>query len=271
MNRFYKMTGSGNDFVMLDGREHAAADWPAARIASVCARQTGVGADGIVILTPAAAGVVGMRYFNADGSFAAMCGNAALCSTRLATRIGLAPDGRMTLETGAGPVKSRCAGAGEEAEINLPPVGPLTKISGLAGPGEHQVWLGSVGVPHLVVLVDDVERVDVDGRGRELRSHPALGPAGANVNFISPPQGPAGPWRIRTFERGVEGETLACGTGTVAAALLLAQVGRASIPLVFRSRSGSNLAVEATMTAAGGFTDVWLRGEGRLVFVGELS
>ncbi len=122
-----------------------------------------------------------------------------------------------------------------------------------------------------MVLVDDVERVDVDGRGRELRSHPALGPAGANVNFISPPQSPAEPWRIRTYERGVEGETLACGTGTVAAALLLAQVGRASMPLVFRSRSGSNLAVEATMTAAGGFTDVWLRGEGRLVFVGELS
>lgn len=121
MHRFYKMTGSGNDFVMLDGREHALSDWPPERIAKVCARQTGVGADGLVVLTPEGNAQVRMRYFNADGSHANMCGNAALCSTRLSARLGLAPATGMTLLTPAGEVRSRCDGEGVEAEINLPP------------------------------------------------------------------------------------------------------------------------------------------------------
>ncbi len=267
---FYKMTGSGNDFVMLDGREHQLSDWPAARIAAVCARQTGVGADGLVLLTPEGTGRVAMRYFNADGSFAAMCGNAALCSTRLAARLGLAPAAEMILVTPAGEVMSRCADSGTDAEINLPAVEPLVRIDGICRAGEHQAWLGLVGVPHLIVLVDDVERLDVVERGRQLRFDPALGPEGANVNFISPPPGAGKPWLIRTYERGVEGETLACGTGTVAAALLLVQVGRTRLPLTFASRSGRLLSVRATPTSAGGFDDVWLQGEGRLVFDGVL-
>ncbi len=270
MVRFFKMTGSGNDFVMLDGREQQLADWPAARIAAVCARQTGVGADGLVILSPEGAGQVVMRYFNADGSFAAMCGNAALCSTRLAARLGLAHSSGMALLTPAGEVQSRCVGSEHEAEINLPPVEPLRRIEGVCRPGEHQAWLGLVGVPHLIVLVDDVERLDVVERGRQLRFDAALGPEGANINFISPPSAPDRPWLIRTYERGVEGETLACGTGTVAAALLLVQVGRTRLPLVFASRSGSLLSVRATPTTAGGFDDVWLQGEGRSVFDGIL-
>jgi len=271
LHRFYKMTGSGNDFVMLDGRVHQVADWPAPRIAAVCARQTGVGADGLVILTPEGDARVRMRYFNADGSFAAMCGNAALCSTRLAARLGLAPAAEMTLLTPAGEVRSRCTGSGNDAEINLPAVEPLRRIEGVCRDGEHQAWLGLVGVPHLIVLVDDVERLDVVERGRQLRFDPALGPEGANINFISPPVTPGAPWLIRTYERGVEGETLACGTGTVAAALLLVQVGRTHLPLVFASRSGSLLSVRATPTTAGGFDDVWLQGEGRSVFEGVLA
>lgn len=271
MHRFYKMTGSGNDFVMLDGREHQLADWPAERIAATCARQTGVGADGLVVLVAEGADRVRMSYFNADGSFAAMCGNAALCSTRLAARLGLAHGTGMTLLTPAGEVRSRCVGPGTEAEINLPPVAPLVRIEGVCQAGEHQAWLGLVGVPHLIVLVDDVDRLDVLDRGRQLRFHPALGPAGANINFISPPKAPGGAWLIRTYERGVEGETLACGTGTVAAALLLVQVGRTQLPLTFASRSGSLLSVRATPTTAGGFDDVWLCGEGRLVFDGVLA
>jgi len=270
VQRFYKMTGSGNDFVMLDGREHQLSDWPAERIAVVCARQTGVGADGLVLLVPEGGDRVGMRYFNADGSFAAMCGNAALCSTRLAARIGLASASGMTLLTSAGEVRSRCTGSGNEAEIRLPPVEPLVRVEGIGRAGEHQAWLGTVGVPHLLVLVDDVERLDVVSRGRQLRFEPSLGPDGANINFISPPKEPGRPWLIRTYERGVEGETLACGTGTVAAALLLAQVGRARMPLVFASRSGGLLSVRAVPTPAGGFEDLWLQGEGRLVFEGHL-
>ena len=184
-----------------------------------------------------------MIYWNSDGSRAAMCGNAALCSARLGARLGLAPAAGMTLMTPAGEVRSRCTGSGNEAEINLPAVAPLRRIEGVCRGGEHQAWLGLVGVPHLIVLVDDVERLDVLERGRELRFDPAMGPEGANVNFISPPATPGKPWLIRTYERGVEGETLACGTGTVAAALLLVQVGRSQLPLTFASRSGSILAV----------------------------
>jgi diaminopimelate epimerase len=121
-------------------------------------------------------------------------------------------------------------------------------------------------VPHLIVRVDDIERIDVPGRGRALRFEPRLGPAGANLNFVAP--GPAGePWAIRTYERGVEAETLACGTGTVAAAIALAARREASLPLRFRSRGGPELVVRAGLDG-GRATDLWLGGQGRLLFRG---
>lgn len=266
---FYKMTGSGNDFVMLDGRAHAPEDWPAARIVAACARRTGIGADGLVILVPEGPATVRMHFFNADGSRAAMCGNAALCSAVLSHELGLAP-AELTLATDAGPVTCRVLGPAT-AEIGLPPVKRLEAVPGIElVAGERAAWLTTVGVPHLVVLVDDVEPVDISGRGRTLRSHPAVGPAGANANFISAPRTPGGPWLIRTFERGVEGETLACGTGTVAAALMLHQLGVDDLPAVFRSRGGNVLGV-AAVPAPDGYADVRLEGEGRIVFRGALS
>src|SRR5881296_4492645 len=114
----YKMTGSGNDFVMVDGRHAAPGDWSPEDIRAVCARGTGVGADGLVFVSPGSApNAVRMIYFNADGSHAAMCGNAALCSTRLAARLGIARAQGMTLETDAGSYESRCGGPGERAEL----------------------------------------------------------------------------------------------------------------------------------------------------------
>lgn len=122
-------------------------------------------------------------------------------------------------------------------------------------------------MPHLIVRVQDVETADVLNRGRLLRHDPRVGPVGANVNFISPPSRPRGPWLIRTYERGVEGETLACGTGTVAAALALASRSEASLPLIFRSRGGRELTVRARLEATRA-SDIWLGGEGRLLFRG---
>ena len=127
--------------------------------------------------------------------------------------------------------------------------------------------LGTVGVPHLVVLVDDIEKVNVRVRGRTLRPHPAFQPAGANANFIAPPPTGEHRWRIRTFERGVEDETLACGTGTVAAALALAGWGVRQLPTEFVSRGGAPLAVSGTI-ADGASHETWLCGQGRLVFEG---
>jgi diaminopimelate epimerase len=262
------MTGSGNDFVMLDGRFTAPERWPAARIAAICDRRTGIGADGLVILTPDGRGGVRMTYWNSDGSRAAMCGNAALCSARLAVYLEMTTPGELCLQTDAGLVRARANGADDLAEISLPDFALPAEVAGLAaGAGEEWLALATVGVPHLVVRVKDLEAIDLPGRGRALRFDPRLGPSGANVNFIAPPVVPGQPWLIRTYERGVEGETLACGTGTVAAAVALAARGEASLPVRFKSRGGPELLVEATLEPPRA-SEVWLGGQGRLLFRG---
>ena len=155
------------------------------------------------------------------------------------------------------------------------PIGVLIRtpapVPGLTiAPGERKTVLGTVGVPHLVVLVGDVERVDVVTRGRLLRSDPALGPAGANVNFVSA-TARATEWRMRTYERGVEDETLACGTGAVAAACALAEWGLAKLPIAFWTRSGRKLEIRARKVSEGLYDDVWLGGEARLVVRGVIN
>lgn len=267
---FYKMTGSGNDFVMLDGRQAAPGGWPADAIARVCDRRTGVGADGLVIVTPDGPGRVRMEYWNSDGSPAAMCGNAALCSTRLAAKLEIAPPDGMTLTTQAGSVQGRCSGPGHWAEICLPAFEVPRRLDLKGRLGESAFYFGVVGVPHLVVFTPDVALIDVPGRGRELRHERAVGPGGANVNFISPPaDGGSGPWIIRTYERGVEAETLACGTGTVAAAFAVAAAGL-PLPADWSTFQGARLGVSGS--CVGGIaSDPWLRGEGRLVFAGVLE
>lgn len=269
---FYKVTGSGNDFVMLDGRNTTLADWPVERIRRICDRRDGIGGDGLVILTPEGPGVVRMVYFNSDGSRAAMCGNAALCSTRLAAALELADPAGMNLATDAGTFPTRCVGEGHLAELNLPDV-TLPKEMDLARiAGEVSIHLGVVGVPHLVTVVDDIGAVDVEGRGRTLRFHSDCGPEGANANFVGRTSSSTGTetgadepgWAIRTYERGVEGETLACGTGTVMAAITLAACGRAELPLRLRSAGGKPLSVAAQLNGKKA-TGVWLCGEGRVV------
>jgi diaminopimelate epimerase len=266
---FYKMTGSGNDFVMLDGRATSPEQWGPARVRAICDRRKGVGADGLVILTPDTAGTVRMSYWNSDGSHGAMCGNAALCSSRLSVYLEMVPPGEFCLLTDAGMVRviSRSQADTDTAEINLPDANLPREVPDIRlMSGEQWMLQGTVGVPHLVVRVDDVEAVDVLSRGRQLRTDPKLGPVGANVNFVSrKAQGSS--WLIRTFERGVEGETLACGTGTVAAALSLAVRGEGDLPLTFQSRGGPELVVRGQVESTP-VTDIWLSGQGRLLFRG---
>lgn len=266
---FYKMSGSGNDFILLDGRYTTSEEWPAEAIVDVCNRRLGVGADGLVILTPEGGNRVRMDFWNCDGSRADMCGNAALCSTRLAAFLGLAPADGMQLVTRAGTFPVRIEpGPGERAALNLPdfrlPAAPsdLELGAGLGSP-----TLATVGVPHLVLLAEDLERPDLMAIGRRLRSAPSLGPGGANVNFLG--QDAEHRWCIRTYERGVEAETLACGTGTVAAAVALAMTGKAKLPMDVTTRSGRILGISATLSGPMA-TNVWLAGEGRLVFTGVL-
>jgi diaminopimelate epimerase len=265
---FYKMTGSGNDFVVLDGRQTQLTAWPPHLIRAICNRRTGVGADGLVILSPLSRSAARMSYWNADGSLAAMCGNAALCCGTLAVHLGWTPGGEFCLLTDMGPVGVRVQSGSPTAEIKLPDFDAPVPFSAVPpGPGEQWISRVEVGVPHLVVRVGAIESVDLASRGRFLRYHPELGPAGANVNFVGPGRAGDGPWLIRTYERGVEAETLACGTGTVAAAVALARRGEAVLPIRFRSRGGQPLSVQAAL-AGKRATEVWLGGEGRLVFTG---
>jgi diaminopimelate epimerase len=267
---FFKMSGSGNDFVFLDGRWTTPGDWPADRIRQLCARGTGVGADGVVVLAPGSGpGSVRFIYFNADGNRAEMCGNAALCATRLAVYLEMAPPGAVTLETDAGVVQARCVPGSEgQAELLLPDVASVTCPAIPPADGEEEIGFALVGVPHLVVAVRDLEAVDLLGRGRALRHHPTLAPAGANVNFVAPSDGG---WSMRTYERGVEDETLACGTGAVACATVLSAGGRATLPFSVRTRSGSLLRVSGTSSHDIALQAPRLEGEGRLVFRGMLG
>jgi diaminopimelate epimerase len=266
---FYKMSGSGNDFVMLDGRHNRAEAWPPEAVAAVCARRIGVGADGLVIVTPDGEGRVRMDFWNCDGSRADMCGNAALCTTRLAAYLELAPPDGMQLVTRAGTFPTRVRPVEHEAELNLPDFDLPAPVAGLAtNPTDPPPVLATVGVPHLVLEVADLERPDLMALGRQLRQSPQAGESGANVNFVGRGR-EDGIWRLRTYERGVEGETLACGTGAVAAAVAVAAAGRATLPLSLACRSGKLLTISATLSG-GRANRVWLAGEGRLVFTGVL-
>ena len=266
---FYKLCGSGNDFVFLDGF-HApiGALGSAEAIRALCARATGIGADGVVLLEPPGAEGDGaafrMRYHNSDGSRATLCGNAALCATRLAVELGIADPRGFAFDTDAGRIAARMRG--DLPEIDLQPVTGLVADAGIAPTaGEARIGFATAGVPHLVVRVDDVAVVDLPRRGRELRHDPSLAD-GANVNFVSPV---AGGWRMRTYERGVEGETLACGTGAVACAAILDAWGAASgDETTIVTSSGRPLHVRRSADEGRGPA---LAGEGRLVFRGVVA
>jgi diaminopimelate epimerase len=269
---FWKMSGSGNDFVFFDARSDPLLRLRAAEsIAGLCDRRHGVGADGVVFLEPGSGeAALRMAYFNSDGSRASMCGNAALCTTRLVVALGAAPPAGFCFDSDVGLVHARVRDG--QPEVDLSPVrdlAPAVAAIELA-PGEERVGFVLAGVPHLVVHAADADTVDLASRGRALRSHSAVLPAGANANFVSP--GRRGEWRMRTYERGVEGETLACGTGAVACAALIRAwgfAGAASDAIDLVTRSGRTLSVRF---AAGpdGMIVPSLRGEGRIVFHGEL-
>ena len=264
--KFYKMTGSGNDFVVFDLTNGAAAHLENPDdIRSLAARGTGVGADGVVFLERVGQGDVRMRYYNSDGSEAALCGNASLCSTRLAVELGLAQAGGFVLNTAAGSLKARIRDG--LPEVDLEPVIEVKPDAPDLGrkPGETRLGYACAGVPHVVVEIADIDAADVTGRGPELRHHPALSD-GANVNFVSKRRD--GAFAYRTFERGVEAETLACGTGAVATAIALTDWGESGSETTLWTRS--ELPLTVTLERRGKTWLPSLRGEGRIVFEGVL-
>ena len=267
--RFYKLTGSGNDFVFVDARTEPAGRLEDPKVlGALCARGTGIGADGIVFVEPPASDRerFSIRYLNRDGSLALLCGNASLCSVRLAAELGIVAQGEnFAFGTGAGLVHGRLTADGPE--IDIQPVADLqSEMSLRREPDDRHMGFAMVGVPHVVVLCGNVESVDVEGRGRPIRYDPALA-AGANVNFVSRD---GDGWVMRTYERGVEAETLACGTGSVATAALLAAWGESGESTSLRTRSGLTLTVRFRENDRGVVTPS-LAGEGRIVFRGELA
>lgn len=255
------MSGSGNDFVFVDTRIEPAG--PLANpevIGAICSRGTGIGADGIVFLEQSDEAAIRLVYLNADGSRADLCGNATLCTARLALELGIAGPGEFTIETDSGVLPARFADL--RPEIDLKPVSEVRPDAGLSlERGELRMGFARAGVPHLVLLVDDIDTVDVVGRGRPLRRHRSL-QDGANVNFVQPAGNAT--FRYRTYERGVEAETLACGTGAVATAVLLAAWGLASGPVRLRTRSGRELGVRLSGPTEAPTPS--LSGEARIVY-----
>lgn len=268
---FYKMSGSGNDFVVFDGRYADLQDFTPERIREVCDRRHGAGADGAILLDPSRAPAGAHFYFhfwNSDGSEGPMCGNGALCATRVATLIELAPaDQEVVFAARAGIHRGRVLG--ERSQIHLPDCPLPQPVPDVRTAGEEQQpTLVVPSVPHLVLVVDDVEKVDLEHRGPPLRHDPALGAGGANVNWVSPT--PDGSWRMRTYERGVEGETMACGTGAVACALTLEAAGKAAPGARLWTRSGRPLDITWKRSRSG-ISDLRLTGEARLVYRGVLA
>ena len=263
---FWKMHGAANDFVLVDDRSRTFPASDGRWIASISSRRTGVGCEGVILIQPSQAADFRMRFFNPDGSEVEMCGNGARCVARLASEIGAAP-AHMSIDTVAGILRAEILGDQVRLRMTAPKDWRLNLTVPLDG-RNLTVHFVNTGVPHAVVETDDLARCDVQSLGRGLRYHPVFAPAGTNANFIAA----AGPQdlRVRTYERGVEAETLACGTGIVASALIAARLGRVKPPVAVTAASGDALTVDFRLTAAGA-EDVTLLGPAVHVFQGELE
>ena len=266
MLKFTKMNGAGNDFVVLDNLD-SRLQLASGEIAHLCDRHRGVGADGVLIVEPPTNGAdFRMRYYNADGGEAEMCGNGARCFARFASRI-TGKDGLISFETPAGIIRAACEGENVKLEMSEPHDLILHRQIPLSA-GTLTVHSVNTGVPHAVVIVNDVAKVDVPALGRTLRYHADFAPKGTNVNFVQVIDAQTA--IVRTYERGVEDETLACGTGVVAVALILNATQDAPSPVSIQVRGGDTLQV-GFEEAGGAYTNVSLTGPADFVFDGQIG
>ncbi|QJB55659.1 diaminopimelate epimerase [Pseudodesulfovibrio sp. zrk46] len=265
---FYKMQGCGNDFVVIDNREAKVAEADMADWAvKVCARAFGVYADGLFFLEETDVPDLDYRwhFFNSDGSRAEMCGNASRCAGKLAHAIGLAP-AEHTFGTDAGPIKAQVLQDGPDAgrvKVQLtPPQGLETNIEIDVDGAPLTIHFADTGVPHVVVFVEDIENYDVKGMGAKIRYHEHFAPAGTNVNFAEVKDDAT--MLLRTYERGVEDETYACGTGAAATQLIANTLGLTGPKADLTTTGGEVL----TIFLEDG--NVFLQGAAELTFKGEM-
>lgn len=268
---FVKMSGSGNDFIFLDHRDLDWESWDLPQVARLlCRRRISVGADGLVLIVPPKdpANDFAWRFFNADGSEAEMCGNAARCAARFVNLKGLVSSSQMRFETLSGVIEARLAGDGARVRMGNP-WGIRPQVTLVLPEGELELVFLNTGVPHAVCFVEDLEIVQVQDLGRLIRYHEAFAPSGTNVDFVELVD--TSTLKIRTYERGVEGETLACGTGAVASALAAHLAGRARPPVDLITRSGGKLKVDFLATGQGEYTEVFLEGDARVIYEGVIK
>jgi diaminopimelate epimerase len=265
--RFWKLEGAGNDFLGLDGRL-GGFKLNRKKITDLCDRRRGVGADGVLVVEkPKRRGAdFRMRYYNSDGGEAEMCGNGARCFALLARAVSGRKGNVLRIQTQAGLVTLQIRGQEVQVSMTEPTKLRLGKKVVVAGRKVVVDFLNT-GVPHAVLFVRSVRSVDVAQLGRAIRYHSAFGPSGTNVNFVEIGRGNR--IHVRTYERGVEGETLACGTGVVAASILSNLRRGLRSPILVTTRGGDHLRVGFSMVN-GQARKVTLQGPARIVYTGVI-
>lgn len=263
--KFHKMSGAGNDFVLISGRPLADARLKELAL-SLCAAKSGIGADGLLYAAPGRDKRIKVRYFNSDGS-EAFCGNGSRCAAWWAYSTGAVKAKRFELATAAGILPAEVTG-NEKIRLRMPAVASVS----LGFPGDYpapvkKVHFLNTGVPHAVVPLKELASLDVDSLGRRLRHNKAFGQAGANVDFVAPCRGGLA---VRTYERGVEAETLACGTGITAAAIAMGMEKKLSSPVRLRAKSGELFKVWFKAGTGYSADGIYLEGPARIVFEGEI-
>jgi diaminopimelate epimerase len=264
---FYKMSGAGNDFIVIDNRDTVVSEQNLTDfIARLCRRKMSVGADGLILIEPSEKCDFRWRFFNSDGSKAEMCGNGARCAARFAYVNGIAKE-NLCFETEAGVIRAQVNH--DRVKVTMPNPSSL-KLEYLLELKSGPLTVSSInsGVPHVVVFIDQVEDADVVNLGREIRFHPKFAPAGTNANFVC--RGKNNEIAIRTYERGVEDETLACGTGAIAGAIIAACQFKMISPLNVKTRSGEYLTIHFS-EKDGRFYDIFMEGGARIIYIGNLQ
>ncbi|MFA6217230.1 MAG: diaminopimelate epimerase [Candidatus Omnitrophota bacterium] len=264
---FTKMVASGNDFVVIENKQCLKKDELQSFAQEICDRKFGVGADGLLVLEKSIIADVKMRIFNANGSEAEMCGNGARCVACWVSNKRKIKNAELKIETKAGMIESEIINDNISIKLTDPKSVKLNILLNLEG-RKLYVNLINTGVPHAVIFVEGLDKIDVVGIGRKIRFLEQFSPAGTNVNFIELIN--ENSLRIRTYERGVEDETLACGTGAVAAALIFAMKTDAVEKIFVHTQSKEIVTVYFDRNADV-FKNVWLEGKARIVFQGQFE